>query len=283
MNKRGFSALARPMDLKYSTNRAILILMAAINVLFFFVHWASGVMAWEALVYAFQAGISVFLAWAIGRELDPDHGLTAFVSAALMLALLFLFPLPNLLALFWLLLLVRLLNRTVGLPPTLLDITSILGLTAWLCFQENWMYGLLTTMVFLQDQFVFKSAQKFAWPVVVASLITVVYLLIELAIVIPNMFIGILAAGGLTFTFFVLFSLKASDLKSVGDETGEPLLPKRMKAAQLSAAFIVLLFLLLEGDAAFAGFLPVWTAMLGTLLFTLWLFLKKSLAGSQLP
>lgn len=275
MNLRNFSTLGRPLDMKYATNRAIAALVGLAMVALFVIQWTNAMPLLSALAWSFQAGIGVFLAWAIARELDPDHDLSAFVSAALMLALLWLFPLPNLLILFWLMLLIRVLNRSVGLPPTWMDLVGIFALTAWLCWQEGWMYGLLTTLVFLLDRFLLKSNHKIAWPFLISLGITVLFVGLNPSLKLANFDQTLFIASGMILIFFVLTTAISEKIKSVGDETGETLSEKRVKAAQWTAAFVALVLLLLQGETGFFNVLALWTSMTGVILFMLW---RRSMA-----
>ena len=122
------SPLGRPLDPRYRSN--VLVAVGAV-----FVGGATGLynlLASSPLdVGAPTAGIAVFLAWAIARELDPDHSsaaLLAMVVAALALPL----APPSLLAAFGILLATRLATGTVGKPIGLVDGVVLIGLGAYL-------------------------------------------------------------------------------------------------------------------------------------------------------
>lgn len=270
MNLRNFSTLGRPLDMNYPTNWAIAVLVGIVMMVFFVVQWMNAMPLLSALAWSVQAGIGVFLAWAIGRELDPDHDLSAFVSAALMVALLWRFPLPNLLMLFWLMLLIRLLNRSVGLTPMWMDLVGIFALAAWLCWQEGWMYGLLTAMVFLLNQFALKTSYKAAWPFVISLGITILFLGLNPTLSVSDFDQSTFILGWLVLIFFMLTTVISEKIKSVGDETGKTLSEKRVKAAQWAAAFVALVLLLLQGETGSSNVLPLWTSMAGATLFMLW-------------
>ncbi len=281
MNFRNVSTLGRPLEMNYPTNRAIAAISGAVIVILFLLQWTNAMPWLDALAWAFQAGISVFLAWAIGRELDPDHGFSAFVSSALMLGFLWFSPLPNLLALFWLMLLLRLLNRTVGLPATVIDLLSIMGLTIWLCWQVGWMYGLLATLVFLMDQFALGARYKMAWPLLVSLGIAIVFLFIYPSVERGDVSQWLWITGPLVLISFALTILTSEKPKSIGDATGEPLIEKRVKAAQWMATFVALVFIVLQGEMGIFNLLPLWTAMAGAALFMLWQHLEKHLADRR--
>ncbi|MGD2206109.1 MAG: hypothetical protein PVH17_04955, partial [Anaerolineae bacterium] len=65
-------------------------------------------------------------------------------------------------------------------------------------------------------------------------------------------------------------------LDSVGDETGEPLDPQRVRAAQVLALLTTLLAAWWDGAAGVVALLPVWAAMLGTALYRLLLLGRRA-------
>ena len=73
------------------------------------------------------------------------------MGAGLVLIVLLLVGATSLLLILWLLLVLRLVNRTTGLPAKLLDSLGVLGLSAWLTWQGYWMVGLVTSVAFLLD------------------------------------------------------------------------------------------------------------------------------------
>jgi hypothetical protein len=74
-----------------------------------------------------QAGFSVFLSWAIARELDPDSPRSATVAALLGFAI-FLTGLAQLGAVVALLFAIRIVVRTTGAPPNGLDLIWLVAL-----------------------------------------------------------------------------------------------------------------------------------------------------------
>ena len=110
------TALGRPIDLSYPTNRAIAaIMLAAFVITGLLTTWGTGL----------TVALSLFLTWALGRELDPDHNASAFVAVALT-AVGYRTPSLALCGLF--LLGIRAVNNTTGLRPKPTDWLSLLGL-----------------------------------------------------------------------------------------------------------------------------------------------------------
>ncbi|WP_048138870.1 hypothetical protein [Methanosarcina horonobensis] len=100
-----------------------------------------------------MAGASVFLAWAFAREIDPDNELSAFVAAFFSGIGFIFFPSPLLLTLLLELMLLRIVNRSTGLPARTLDSFAILLLSGWLLFHGGWIYSILAFLAFVLDAF----------------------------------------------------------------------------------------------------------------------------------
>lgn len=136
-----YSALARPVEPKYVTNLAVMILVPLI---------AIGLFAWSltgeaGLTSALRIGIfgalAAFLTWALGREMDPDHNATAFIAMALAVLAAALGYGFDLLTLAALLFAVRVVNRTVGPQAKVGDVITLVLLNLGAVFIEGawWM------------------------------------------------------------------------------------------------------------------------------------------------
>lgn len=223
-----------------------------------------------SIAWGVGAGFAVFLAWALARELDPDHDVSAFVAAGLMLAGLLFFDLPTLLTLFWVLLLPRIVDRTVGLPARFLDSLAVLGLGSWLTWQGGWIYGLIMALAFLLDGLL-PNPRRLHLPFAAGAVIVAGIGLVvrrgfsgEDALPLPAM-LAILASSVL----FLLVIVGSRRVESVGDATSETLQPRRVQAAQVLALPTAILAAWWDGGAGLTALLPVWEAMLGATLYRL--------------
>ena len=151
MKMGNISAIGRPLDPDYGTSRAIAIITGVVFLAGVIVQILSGAGWLSGARWGLSAGLTVFLSWALCRELDPDHDLSAFGAAGLGLVGLILWGLPHLLTLFWMLLAVRTMNRTTGLHATVLDAVTLVALGGWLAFQRHWGYSVITAVAFLLD------------------------------------------------------------------------------------------------------------------------------------
>jgi hypothetical protein len=271
MKLADFTALGRnPLDPGYPTNLAIAALTVVVAIAGAVWRLISGVALLESALWGIGAGLVMFLTWALGRELDPDHDLSAFVGAGLVLIALLLAGAPSLLLILWVLLVLRIVNRTVGLPAKPLDSVGFLGLSAWLTWQGYWMTGLVTAVAFLLDGLLSPPLRRSLFLSGLVSVITVVL----------SIFHGGMAMESGSTMFVVVFSIVVAGLflpviattrkvEAVGDATGEVLNPRRVQAAQALALLIALLFAWWAGVSGLITLLPLWAAMIGVGLYRL--------------
>jgi len=258
------TTVGRPIDLRYPTNRAIAV--GSLLVMFgaVILQRAAGGTWTESTLWGTQAGLSVFLAWALCRELDPDHNGSAFLAAGLCLGGLVLWGLPRLMVVFWLIVVLRVVNRTMGVPAGVLDSLGMLGLGIWLSLQGNWGYGIITSFAFFLDSRLPDRAPG-----------QLIFALLGIAVTVAATIVGgdLLWDGGphlggtlIALTVSILFLpviRDARSLKAVGDQTGKRLEPHRVQAAQLIALIIGVKTAFLGGIPALGALIPVWAAVLG--------------------
>ena len=264
------TALGRSIDPRYPTNLAIAVSVVVVVIAGAMWRLISGAALLESALWGIGAGFVLFLTWALGRELDPDHDLSAFVGASLAIIALLLFDMPSLLLIFWLLLLLRLVNRTVGLPAKPLDSLAILGLGVWLTWQGYWVVGLMTTAAFLLDGLL---APPLRYHLVAAGLTLVTTAILSIfhgnmAVVngptTPVVISSVVIAG-----LFLVVIATSRGLHAVADATGEPLNPRRVQAAQVLALLTALLVAWWAGISGMVALLPLWAAMAGVGLYRL--------------
>ena len=277
MKIKRLSSVARSIDLAYPTNRAIVIITLL------FLLGTAGLQLFlgkeisSASDSGLKAGVSLFLAWAFARELDPDHELSAFVAAFLGCAGFLLFPSPFLLALFLELLLIRIINRSIGLPAKTSDSLAILLLSGWISFQGEWLFGLFTALAFFLDSSLpepNRGNRIFGGIAFIISLFIFIRTAGKESILMNTQLGLFVLAVALLFIPRVLSSRK---IKSKGDLTGIPLDPLRTRVAQLTALLSAVLFATLKGWAGVESLMPLWGAFLGISLYGyLQMLLKRS-------
>jgi hypothetical protein len=184
---------------------------------------------------------------------------------------------PSLLLILWLLLVLRLVNRTTGLPAKTLDSLGVLGLGAWLNWQGYWMVGLVTSVAFLLDGLLPPPLRRQLFASGLAFLATVILstfhgeMAMETGPTMPVVISSVMMAA-----LFLVVIVTSGDVQAVGDATREPLIPRRVRTAQVLALLIALLFAWWDGASGVVALLPLWAAMIGVGLYRLAiLFLQR--------
>lgn len=146
-----FTTLGRVIDLRYRSNRAISFVAIIAGAAGFFAI-GPGDQA-PGLASAFALGGGAVLAWALGRELDPDEPASALVASLLAIAVVFWLGPGQLLVLFGLVAIARILLRSVGPPPTLFDLVVLVGLGAVLGTRPGgWPVALVLAFAVARDR-----------------------------------------------------------------------------------------------------------------------------------
>jgi len=106
-----------------------------------------------AMSPAVNASVTVFLAWAIAREIDPDEPRTAHLAAVLSVGARVVAGPGNLAALFMLLLACRITLRSTGLQPTIIDGFLVLPAAAFLAGRTTtgWIAALVLAYALARD------------------------------------------------------------------------------------------------------------------------------------
>lgn len=276
MAERRFTNLARAVDIKYPTNLAVVILSSFVFFAAGIFQWAGGLPLLAALGAGFSLGLTFFLAWALAREIDPDQEYSAFLSAGMVLVgVLWLGPADNL-VLFWAIVILRLVSRCVGLPMTWFDSFSILGLSAWLTWQEHVWVGGITVAAFLLDAILPKPDRK---SFLFAGLMLVLTVVISFVNP-PEFALGVFPVPLLlllvvTSVLFVWVVTRAKQINSVGDATGVPLNSIRVRESQVLLLTAAVLVTVLVSSEGLPVVFPFWLVMLGTGLYQIGILFKS--------
>lgn len=264
------SAIGRPVDIRYPTNRAIVVLAALVVGGATIFQLAVGQPVGQSFVWGMVGGVAVFLAWALARDLDPDHDYSAFVAAGLTLVGYVFWGGPNLAALFWMLLVLRVINRSAGVPVRPFDSITVLGFGGWMAWQTHWLFGLLTAVAFLLDARLANPLKRH-W---IFGGLAFVVSMVALEFHNPVWGTALLTAAGLVLAvaataIFVPVIWGSNYIKAVGDLSGEPLNSRRVQGAQLLALATVILFALASDLSGVVAWLPLWAAIIGAGIYRL--------------
>ena len=267
------TTVGRTIDLRYATNRAIAIVTGVLFVggTVFQLYAATG---WfQSIVWGVNAGLTVFLTWALCRELDPDHAMSAFVAVGLALLGLLCWGLPLLSVAFWLILVARVVNRSTGMPAGILDALAVAGLGIWLSLDGNWAYGAISVLaLFLTSQLPEGAGRRLTegageGQLVLAGLAAAATAAAAAVAPRPAEGVTLTASGALiglaASILFLPVILSARHVESLGDRSGAPLWPRRVQAAQVLALGAGLAAALVGGIDAVGALAPLWSAILG--------------------
>lgn len=260
-----FTSLARPIDPAYLTNRALLTVLPILALL------SAGLAAVHDMesgpvTAAFNGALVAFAAWALTRELAPDYNSAAFAALAFAWALNLAFGTRAVLLLFVALVLVRVVNRSTGLPWRLLDTVGTLGFCAWAAtsMQQPFILLVASLAFFLDAQL--KEPLRRHYLAASASLAVFVWMLLGDTQVIAGDLSArdwsLLAASAIAVILFVTMN---SEPVSYCDTA-----PQRLDRVRVSAGFIVgwlmaAQALLTTGSSAWLE-TPVWACMIALLL-----------------
>ena len=272
------SSISRPLDMNYPSNKLISLLGVVVAVLGAVSQSTRGFSFLDSASWGIQAGLTVFLSWTLSRELDPDYPNSAALSAAISILGITFFFLPSLGTIFWLLLLLRILNRSTGLQPTLLDLIGLLGLAVWISLDGSWQYLAATAAALLVDNLLSeKENSRLIFSALAALSAGLLSIFRQNARLFPAditwyPFLIILAVAVL----FLPVILRSRKVSSRCDQTQERIQPRRVQLCQLFALLIGLISVVWQGPSALLDLYPLWAAFLGSFLFYLYLALKTS-------
>ena len=277
MNVYKYSSTSRPLDPKYKTNAAIIIITLFTIVGGTFIHMVDGVNLWPHFVWSLGAAFSVFITWAIARELDPDHNYAAFAGVAIIaFAVIFRFYHdPSFLILVQLLLLFRILNRSVGPPAKIFDSVMVLLIGSYLSFFETWIIGLVTAIAFFLDSQLPDPLSKQKWFASIMFIVTVIALFVE-----PGQVLFTWEMFGyllVSFAIFIPVFFLRNKVESLTDITGEKINQKRIYVVQILALFTLISIIIWYGEEGFLNLLPLWSSVAGIAFYRVFVAMRLKL------
>ena len=271
-----FTSLARPIDPAYLSNRALLIILPLLALL------SAGLASLHdpgsgPLSAAFSGALVGFVAWALTRELAPDFNSDAFVALTLAWVGTIVVGMQQVLLVFVGLLLVRIVNRSTGLPSRPFDTLSVLGCCIWAADSTQQPMILLVASVAFALDATLKNPLRHHYFASVACLSVFIWMqfnsiagtAVDLT---PRDWVLIgLSAGGL-----VLFGKKNPGPVSYCDTSPVPLDRMRVNAGLIVVWLLAVQALLTDGRSTWLQ-TPVWICIFAVLI----LFLMR-LAKGQL-
>jgi len=263
-----FTALGRPIDPTYPTNRAILILSLIAGIIAGGIALISGVGLVDSALYGLYSAILTVLAWIIAREIDPDHDYSAFVAAALAFGVsLFIEP-TSMLGAFFVIPVTRLVNRTVGPKLKRMDTIIVIGFTLVMVFLDYWYFGFIAALAFLLDTRLRDPNPSHYLAALVSGFGAVIYLLFNGAGDFGDLSTLYLIVVAIIAAAFLLNIMTTKDVQQKTDITDEPLDFYRVLGA-MSIALMLATAMLWRGDTGILEMAALWAAMSGVVIYRL--------------
>ena len=145
MENEKISSIGRPLDFNYKTNKAIVIITAINIMIGILLSLINQLEPTTVIIKGLSFGITFFLSWAITREIDPDNSISAFIGLIPLFIILFFWIETNIVILFWLLISLRIINRTTGLPARIFDSGMLFLFSVLMSYFYSSIFGLLST------------------------------------------------------------------------------------------------------------------------------------------
>lgn len=253
-----FTHLGRVLSLAYPAHRWMLGLSTLAGMAAVF--YPQGRSPIRALI---ESGMTVFLVWALARELDPDHPWTGIVGGALGGAVSIWTGETSLAALAGLLVAARIIARTVGLRPLLTDIVAV-GVFAGIFARTPlaWATGLAVAIaVALDTNLPEPSPQRHTWLAAAIGVAVTLSAVLSSALAVAWRLPGpaSLVIGGVGLLAAVTAPVRGLD--SVTDARKTPLRPERVHMAGLIAAGALTLGMMVGGGGLAEVTWPGWIAV----------------------
>jgi hypothetical protein len=266
MDFYSISSLGRTLDPRYPTNRAVIILVPTIAAIGVLVALIEGDSVVAALILGVRIGLASFVSWALTREIDPDHSGSAFLSMAIGTLAACLLPGVNLLLTFWVMALLRILNRTSGAAARWLDTLVISAFSIWLAWTFDWLTGLIAGFVMFLDGCMDDPLPRHRYIGAGLAAASLVGFLIGVLGATPHSFSLDLLWGLIPALLLVPLLIRSNQILSVADVSGKALNAKRIQAAQLVACISAVTLLTRKPDGVEASSLLL-ACILGAALY----------------
>ena len=147
-----YTSIGRTLDPAVPSNRAVLALLPLAAILGAAVTWAGGSDLFQVLQQAVRFVLILFAAWALARELDPDHGPVAFIGLAVGLVVALVVPSAGVLIAYVTLGLIRIVNRSTGLVANRADSVALMVLSILVIYlSESPAFGVVAALAFILD------------------------------------------------------------------------------------------------------------------------------------
>ncbi len=232
MGTKRITTIGRPLVFSDPGNISII----AIILLTFFVsvitHLLRGEMSYSILFTSARTATLIFLLWAVSREIDPDNRWSAFLPLFPGYILITWSGNVPLMPFVWLLVVLRIIGRSTGLPAGIMD-SLFLAITGMiLAYNNSPIYGIITSAAFIADSRL-REPLRYHLGAGIAFLFISVLIRSQAEGTFPSTSASniLLVVSGSILVLPILINNRK--IKSTGDRTGETLDPARTGAARI--------------------------------------------------
>jgi len=263
-----FTSTGRTLDPRYPTNLAIMVFTPLAGIIAGILSLLAGETFNEAIRAGFFTGASTFLAWALAREFDPDHELAAFLGAFLAFAAsLFAAP-PSIWPLGAMIVLARIVNRTVGPPAKIGDGIASLIFTGLAIISGWWVFGIVAAAAYVLDVVLPTPNRKMGVFAALALIGMFVFIIVNQASKPYAEFtwwpVVLVASLGIAWVIFNTKVYAPCDIPTYRLTT------LRVQATMGMMLFAGIIFALWAGNAGVIALLPLWMMMVGISGWRIW-------------
>jgi hypothetical protein len=277
------TGLARMLDVEHRSNRYVLAvsILGGLSTLIW--RWATA--AEDPWLWAFQVGAAMFLAWAIGRELDPDDTLSAGLAALVVVPLLALGT-PSLASAAAMLIATRIAVRTTGISPHLIDGVVLTAFAAYLGSQEQAWPALGVLIVAIgTDRYAHPPGPVrtlwFAIGMALAALVTAIWLAGTSDWIQPTIPEWIVVGGAAVLAFLAIINTRPP--VSTADYHPGELSESRLRFGRVLALFVLVVGIVYVGGPSVPDLTPLWAAVASVTVAHYYRLLGPGAASGQPP
>jgi len=258
--------VGRSLDVNYKPNLYILLLVASsVPIAFTFLIKSNDFLF--SIGNSVIIGISIFLAWAISREIDPDNDIAAFMPLPLFILGASVHGLPSVLAMLVILITLRMINRTVGVAFEAIDISISLSLSAFASYYlENVLMVPIISSAILIDALMDKRYKNLIFFLISVAIIAMMVIFFDIGLALEKLAVEDYALVVLATTIYIPLVHRSRSVNSIGDLTGISLEPTRVMACQL---FFLIMIIALTFFQGMEKTYPYWSILLGLSIYNI--------------
>lgn len=232
----------------------------------------------SATYFGVAVAAQFFFTWLVAQELDPDRKIGGLVGAGISVVLALTIGVGDILVMFWMLFILRLLNRTSGSRHKIGDNIILMVLSYWLGKEGFWLYPTLTGIAYVVESKLPGGYIKSMYLGGLAFAITALANIDHTPARLDAIYVYLMIV---TFILFLPEISMAIATKFLGEKDHKRINPRRLQAAQ--GMFLLFNFMLawFSGNNAALSLSPSWAAAMGVGLYLLYMVVEKIIFGKK--